>query len=181
MGFLFLIAFIGIPLIETAVFIKVGGIVGLWPTLIIVIATAVIGTTVLRRQGLATLSRARQQMDQGSLPLAEIFDGICLLIAGAFLLTPGFITDGLGALLLVPAFRLILRKFVGSRVKVADMPSGAQGPHHNPNRYPPGHAPPGFTPSGLSGQGDVIDGDYADITEKPADSTAIPKNKTDRE
>ena len=77
MGWLLLLAFIGIPLIEIAVFIKIGGIVGLGPTLVIVVLTAVIGTALLRRQGLATLNRARQQMDQGSLPLAEIFDAIC--------------------------------------------------------------------------------------------------------
>ena len=159
MGWLLLIAFIGVPLIEIAVFIKIGGIVGLGPTLVIVVLTAVIGTALLRRQGLATLNRARQQMDQGSLPLAEIFDAICLLVAGAFLLTPGFVTDGLGALLLVPVVRLALRRFIGARVQMTNM-------HGHPGQDQ------GRDPD-FSAQSDVIDGDYADVT----DTAAKPSNE----
>jgi len=163
LGWLLLFAFIGIPLVEIAVFIKIGGIVGLGPTLIIVVLTAVIGTAVLRRQGLATLHRAREQMDRGALPLAEIFDGICLLVAGAFLLTPGFVTDGVGALLLVPAFRLMLRRVIGSRVRVTNVNGSARGP---------GDFSPGRGFNGRSGRpGDVIDGDYADITDRPGHTT----------
>ena len=159
MGWLLLLAFIGIPLIEIAVFIKIGGIVGLGPTLVIVVLTAVIGTALLRRQGLATLNRARQQLNQGALPLAEIFDAICLLVAGAFLPTPGFVTDSLGAILLIPAARLILRKFVGARVQMTDIHGGS---HRN---------------SGFAGQSDVIDGDYAEVTDTPKNQANADKNK----
>ena len=168
MGWLLLFAFIGIPLVEIAVFIKIGGIVGLGSTLIIVVLTAVIGTAVLRRQGLATLHRAREQMDRGSLPLAEIFDGICLLVAGAFLLTPGFVTDGLGALLLVPAFRLMLRRVIGSRVRVTNVHGAPHGPGGSSSTRGFGshHGP----------AGDIIDGDYADITDRPGQ----PSDRNDR-
>ena len=176
MGWLFLGAFIGIPLIEIAVFIQVGGIVGLGPTLIIVILTAVIGTALLRRQGLATLNRARQQMDQGSLPLAEIFDAVCLLIAGAFLLTPGFVTDGFGALLLIPAVRAGIRKAIAGRVQV----QGA-GQFHGQH---PGAGPFEGASSGHGGYarpGDIIDGDFTDLTDKPDDHNpqqpGLPPNR----
>jgi UPF0716 protein FxsA len=116
LGWILLLVFIGVPLIEIAVFIQVGGWLGLAPTLLIVIATAVIGTALLRRQGLATLARARENMAQGTLPVVELFDGLCLLLAGALLLTPGFFTDALGAVLLVPAFRNVLRIGVAARL-----------------------------------------------------------------
>lgn len=109
MGIFLLAAFIGVPLLEIAVFVEIGGAIGLWPTLATVILTAVLGTWCLRAQGLATLARARAQLDRGALPAKELFDGACLLIAGALLLTPGFVTDAVGFLLFVPALRDILR------------------------------------------------------------------------
>ena len=109
MPILLLAAFIGVPLLEIAVFIQVGGLIGLWPTLGLVILTALIGSWQLRSQGLATLARGRAQLDAGNLPTRELFDGLCLLFAGALLLTPGFVTDALGLLLFLPAFRELLR------------------------------------------------------------------------
>ncbi len=109
MAFLLLAAFIGVPLLEIAVFIQVGGLIGLWPTLGLVILTALVGTWQLRAQGLATLTRARAQIDRGVLPAHELFDGLCLLFAGALLLTPGFVTDTLGLLLFLAPFRDLLR------------------------------------------------------------------------
>lgn len=109
MGLLLLAAFIGVPLLEIAVFIQVGGLIGLWPTLAIVVLTAILGTWQLRVQGLATLARARAEINRGGLPTRELFDGACLLVAGALLLTPGFVTDALGFMLFLPPFRDLLR------------------------------------------------------------------------
>ncbi|NVK18711.1 MAG: FxsA family protein [Methylocystaceae bacterium] len=109
MGFILLILFIGVPVIEITVFIQVGDVIGLWPTLIIVILTAIIGTALLRQQGLSTLMRAQASVNEGRLPAEEIFDGVCLLLAGAFLLTPGFVTDSVGFLLFFPPFRKLIR------------------------------------------------------------------------
>lgn len=109
---LILSAFIGVPILEIAVFIKAGEIIGLWPTLAIVVLTAIIGAALLRAQGLATLARARHSLDRGEIPVEEVFTGLCLLVAGALLLTPGFVTDTLGFLLFAPPVRHAIGHFV---------------------------------------------------------------------
>ncbi len=103
-----LLAFILVPIIEIALLIKVGGIIGLWPTLMIVIATAMIGSWLLRSQGWGVLNRAQESLAAGSFPARELFEGLCLVVAGVLLLTPGFATDALGLVLFVPGLRLIL-------------------------------------------------------------------------
>lgn len=157
-----LLIFIGVPLIEIAVFIEVGGWLGLWPTLAVVILTAVVGTALLRHQGLSTLRRAQAAMDRSELPLKEVFDGLCLLVAGALLLTPGFVTDAVGGLLFVPAVRTLLRRWLGrhllSRAEVHVVhPDGTRGP--------------------VRGAGDVIDGEYEDLT--PSDDDGPPGDGRD--
>lgn len=109
------IAFLAVPVIEIGLFIELGGFLGVWPTLALVVLTAIAGTSLLRQQGGATLAKAQQNLNQGVIPLKEVFDAICLLVAGALLLTPGFLTDGLGACLLVPPFRDILRGWLGKK------------------------------------------------------------------
>ena len=112
-------AFIIVPLIEIGLFIKVGGAIGMWWTLAIVGATALGGTALLRQQGRGTLRRAREQLARNTLPLAEALDGVMLVVAGAPLLTPGFMTDALGGLLLTPLARRLVRKFVIARLLTA--------------------------------------------------------------
>ena len=111
-----LFAFIAVPIIEIAVFIQAGEYLGLWPTLATIVLTAMIGTALLRHQGLATLARARESMKNDRFPAAEVFDGLCLLVAGALLITPGFVTDGAGFLLFVPALRASLRGYFMRRL-----------------------------------------------------------------
>lgn len=112
MGLVLLLSFLTVPLIEIAVFIQVGDWIGLWPTLALILLTAVVGSWQVRRQGMATLARARQQMDRGEIPAAELFDGLCLLAAGALLLTPGFVTDLAGtSLFLAPVRNWLRRQF----------------------------------------------------------------------
>ena len=101
---LFLI-FILIPIIEIAGFIYIGGALGFWTTALIVFATAYIGTNLLKKQGLETLAKAQNSLENGQIPVDEIFDGLCLLVAGAFLLTPGFFTDIVGFSLFIPECR----------------------------------------------------------------------------
>ncbi len=117
MGLIIFIAMIVVPVMEIAVFIEAGELIGLWPTIGAVILTAIVGSTLLRHQGLSTLARVHESMNAGRLPVAELFDGLCLLVAGAFLLTPGFVTDGVGLLLFLPPFRFVLRGFLASRIK----------------------------------------------------------------
>lgn len=103
-----LIAFIAVPLIEIALFIEVGGAIGLWPTLSVVVLTAVIGTALLRRQGLAELDRLRAALNGHGDPSAPLVHGAMILFAAALLLTPGFFTDAVGFSLLLPPVRAFL-------------------------------------------------------------------------
>lgn len=112
MPVLILALFIGIPLIEIYLLIQVGGAIGVWSTIGLVVLTAFIGTALLRQQGMATLARAQSELDQQQLPVRELFDGVCLLVGGLLLLTPGFLTDALGFALLIPPLRAIVGRGV---------------------------------------------------------------------
>ena len=159
MGLIILAAFIAVPLIEIGLFVQVGGAIGLWPTLAVVVLTAVAGTALLRHQGLGTLGRLQASMDRGEMPLEPVFDGFCLLAAGALLLTPGFFTDAVGFALFIPAVRTVLRHFLASRVQVhAHM-------HGHPGSHPGGD--PFAGPSNRNPGGDVIDGEFEDVTDRP--------------
>ncbi|MBL4799737.1 MAG: FxsA family protein [Oleispira sp.] len=103
-----LIIFIIIPLIELAVILKVNSFIGIGWTLGLIIITAFVGVKLLRRQGISTLLRANQKMQQGQIPAQELAEGFLLALAGALLLTPGFVTDAIGFTLLVPATRRVL-------------------------------------------------------------------------
>ena len=103
-----LIIFIAIPIIEIALFIQVGGAIGLYPTLAIVLLTAILGTTLLKSQGLSALGTLQNSLQLGQNPMKQIIHGAMILISGVFLLTPGFFTDAFGILLLVPRFRSFL-------------------------------------------------------------------------
>ena len=108
MPLLILTLFIGIPLIEIYLFIGVGGLIGTWPTITLVILTAFIGTAMLRQQGIATMARAQAELRDGQLPVQQFFNGFCVLLGGLMLLTPGFLTDTLGFGLLLPPLRAVL-------------------------------------------------------------------------
>jgi UPF0716 protein FxsA len=142
-GLFLLLGFLVVPLAEIAVLIEVGGWLGLGPTLALIVLTAVIGAWMLRRQGLAVLRRAQQQMSQGALPVAEVFEGFCLVIAGALLLTPGFLTDVVGALLLLPAARGFLYRRVRQRLEDEVLAGGAaSGPRAQGQRPGEPQKPP---------------------------------------
>ena len=105
--------FIIIPLLELYLIIKVGSYIGALWTVIIVIMTAIIGVNLLRMQGLSTLKRAQQNMEQGVMPAMEMLEGLALAVGGALLITPGFLTDTLGLICLIPATRhAIIRAFM---------------------------------------------------------------------
>ncbi len=102
--FLFLL-FLAVPLLEIYLLIKAGTVIGALPTVALVVFTAVLGAFLLRLQGLSTMNRMRANMMQGKLPAMEIMEGAALLVAGGLLLTPGFFTDAIGFLLLIPPLR----------------------------------------------------------------------------
>ena len=107
-----LIAFLAIPILEIYLLFQVGGIIGAGWTIFIVIATAVLGASLLRQQGLATWTRLNQSMAQGQLPPTIMVEGLLLLLSGAFLLTPGFFTDTVGFLFLTPVVRKMLAAYL---------------------------------------------------------------------
>ena len=109
MGLVLLLVMIGVPIAEIATLIKVGGYLGLVPTIGIVILTAFIGAALLRWQGLAIFYSAQECLRQNRFPVDEVFDGLCLILAGTLLLAPGFITDTAGLLLFAPPLRVLLR------------------------------------------------------------------------
>jgi UPF0716 protein FxsA len=104
-GRLLFLAFLLIPIAEIYVLIQVGTVIGALLTIALVVFTAVLGSVLIRAQGLATLARVRTAMERGEVPALELMEGMCLLVAGALLLTPGFVTDSIGFSLLVPALR----------------------------------------------------------------------------
>lgn len=103
-----LLIFIIIPLIELAVILKVNSFIGIGWTLGLIIITAFVGVKLLRQQGMSTLLRANQKMQQGQMPAQEMAEGFLLALAGALLLTPGFVTDAAGFILLAPVTRKAL-------------------------------------------------------------------------
>lgn len=155
MALVLLAVFIGLPLLEVAVFIQVGGAIGVWPTIAATVATALAGSLLLRAQGLATLMRARAQMDQGQLPAREMFEGVCLVLAGALLLVPGFVTDVIGLLLFVPPLRELLRLAIARHVAAKAARGEARVFVDGVEVRPRGPK---------KGRGPVIDGDYQDVS-----------------
>ncbi|MDM7862194.1 FxsA family protein [Alteromonas sp. ASW11-36] len=109
MGILFLL-FAVMPIVEIALLIQVGGVIGGWNTVAIVIVTAFIGAYLVRREGLSTLQAAQQKMNQGQMPGEELAQGLLLLVAGVLLVTPGFVTDFIGLLFTVPVTRKLIGK-----------------------------------------------------------------------
>jgi len=115
--------FLAIPLIEIAILLEIGKVVGVAYTIILVIGTAALGAALLRQQGLSTIAKVQMNMDQGNLPATELIEGLMLLVAGALLLTPGFFTDVFGFLVLIPALRrriaqTFLANFIQSQIDI---------------------------------------------------------------
>jgi UPF0716 protein FxsA len=111
-----LLLFTIVPLIELFLLVKLGSVIGLGPTILIVICTGALGAWLARRQGLGVLNRINEDFSAGRLPADALIDGLLIIVAGALLLTPGLITDGLGFLLLVPRGRAVIRNAVTERL-----------------------------------------------------------------
>jgi UPF0716 protein FxsA len=132
------LAFIVVPLAELAVIVAVGDVLGLLPTLLLLLAISVAGGWLAKREGLAAWRRFQLAVAEGRVPTLEVADGAMVLLAGALLLTPGFLTDVVGVLLLLPPTRAALRRLVprlaarrlrrrGGRVVIVDGTSRDDG------------------------------------------------------
>lgn len=160
MGVALFLLFTAVPIAEIYLLIKVGGEIGALPTIGLVLLTAFVGAGLIRLQGMATLARARASMEQNIMPVGAMFDGLCLLVAGALLLTPGFVTDTFGFLLLIPPFRRMIARILAARL--VPMPDGA------------GH--------GRRPDDGVIEGEFSEVDEspRPDSSPALPPGQAGR-
>lgn len=129
-GVLFLL-FLIVPIIELWVILQVGQALGVLPTLALLIAVSVAGAWLVKREGLGVWRRARRQIERGEVPANELVDGLLVLLAGALMLAPGFVTDAAGVLLLLPPSRAALRTFLvrryRDRLRVTSRFSGFRG------------------------------------------------------
>ena len=112
--------FLIVPLIEIALFIQVGGWIGLWWTLATVVLTAIIGTMLVRSQGMAVMSQLRGSVEDLRDPTEPLAHGAMVLFSGALLLTPGFFTDAVGFALLIPGIRKRIFEFIRKRITVTE-------------------------------------------------------------
>ncbi len=125
---LFLIL-VAVPIIEIGLFIEIGGMLGTWPTLAIVVITAFIGTALIRVQGRATLEALQNSVNRGRNPAFFLAHGALILVAGILLLTPGFFTDATGLLLMVPPIRIAIIKWGTARAQAKIYASAANDPN----------------------------------------------------
>lgn len=109
--------FIGLPILELALLIKLHGMVGFLPTVLLVFVTGIAGASLVRRQGLAILFKIQQELGVGNLPAPQMMDGVMILIAGALLVTPGLITDITGFALLIPFVRERIRFWLRNKLE----------------------------------------------------------------
>lgn len=158
MPVLFLL-FVAMPIIEISLLIQVGGAIGGWNTIAIVIVTAFLGAHFVRREGLSTLQSAQRKMQQNQLPGNEMIDGLMLVVAGVLLVTPGFITDIFGFLLVLPGSRHLIRRYVVNHMKVRVVTASNQSFYSQSSPRDP------FSHNASKEHGDIIDGEYADKTD----------------
>lgn len=142
-----LFLFIAIPLIEIYFLIEVGSVMGAFPTVLAVVFTAVLGVFLIRIQGFSTMLKAQTAMQAGQVPAVEMVEGVMLLIAAILLLIPGFITDSLGFVLLIPP----VRKYLAGKV----IYNGQSGTRFGKAAH---------WRSGDFSRGDYVEGEYEDLT-----------------
>lgn len=146
---LLVVLFIVVPIVELFVIIKVGQLIGLWPTLALLLADAVLGSMLLKHQGRGAWRRFNEAIAAGRFPGKEVADGALIIVGGTLLLTPGFLTDIVGLILLIPPTRALvragLRRFAVGRFTVVGVPGGM-------GRGPFGRGGPGGTGGGPDDQ-----------------------------
>jgi UPF0716 protein FxsA len=130
-----LLLFIGLPILEIYLIIHIGHLLGAFNTIALIIITAILGITLLRTQGLQMVMRAQHTLQQGELPTMELMEGVILLVSGALLLTPGFFTDTLGFLGLIPLTRQLLIAKLSRQIFSRFKSQNRQDPHTIEGKY----------------------------------------------
>lgn len=159
-----------LPLLEIGLLIKVGGMIGFWPTLGIIVLTAMLGGAIIVQNGFSSALRIQEAMLRGEAPLGPILESAMVVAAGVLLITPGLIADSVGLLLLVPPLRrLAARSFARAMfgLEQPQRPSGTrpERPEADATRQP----------RGTSGDGPVIEGEFERLDERPVDPAAPPR------
>ena len=162
----FLLAVLAFPILEIGLLIRVGQAIGFWKLALMVIATAMLGSAVIRRTGLSVLTRARAQYERGGRSFNPLFDGLLQLSAGMMLIFPGLISDVFGLILLVPAVRHVLVAHVLPRLFTFTTFTADAEMHTRP--WPPEEAPPGTARpfDAAADTGMTIEGEYERVSEK---------------
>ena len=135
MRLLLVILFIVVPIAELALLIQIGQLIGVWWTIALLLADAVLGSWLLRSQGRAAWRRFNEALYAGRIPHREVVDGVLIIFGGALLLTPGFISDVFGLLFLFPPTRVLMRRLLFRRGVLKAM-SGMPGMATPPNGRP---------------------------------------------
>ena len=147
---LFLV-FASVSLLEIFVLVKVGGFLGAWPTILLVIITALIGSALVRSQGIQLLQELQLRLAQGEMPGQQLVEGVLLLVTGVLLVTPGFVTDTCGLLILQPGIRQKVAKVILNNIKINPNVSMSGG-------FQAGHTRPPFSDKGDTGK--IIEGEF---------------------
>ena len=132
MPLLLLLAFVVVPIVEIYVIVQVGEALGVVPTLVLLVLDAVVGTWLFRREGRRAWRALQQAIGAHRVPTKEVADGALIVVGGALMLAPGFVTDAVGLLCVLPPTRAVLRRalagWVGRRLVVAGRPTGRGRP-----------------------------------------------------
>ena len=167
-----------VPIVEIGTFLVIGDKIGIAATLGMILVTAIVGTALLRHQGLSLINKIQTEMNAGRVPGRALSDGAMILVAGILLLTPGFVTDSIGFLLFVPFVRNAIWSFIATRIQIVGAGMGAGGMASgspfggNPYSDPQSH------PNNIDGDGPVIDLDAEDFSSGKPDPNS-PWNKPD--
>ncbi|VXB56090.1 FxsA family protein [Nocardioides sp. AX2bis] len=177
---LLVVAFVVMPIVEIYVLIQVGQVIGGWWTVLLLLLGGVVGSWLVRREGARAWRALQDALRRGAVPGREIADGALVLVGGTLLLAPGFVTDALGVLLVLPLTRPLWRRLLGQaitrRLLVAGPPAGPGGfpgfpgfpggapggPQGGPGRPGPQRPGPGTTNPGPAGSGPVVRGEVVD-------------------
>ena len=162
---LLIVLFIAVPIVELAVIIQVGQEIGVLPTIAILVADSILGSVLMRSQGRAAWLRFNRALAEGRIPGQEVMDGALVIFGGALLLTPGFLSDFLGLILLLPPTRAIVRSVLVKRFGARLVASAAQGAQTRIFSFG-GQPPPGARGFGADGRDtddDVVDSSARDV------------------
>lgn len=166
------ILFALLPILEIALLVNVGSVIGGWNTIGLVILTAFIGAYFVKREGISTLQTAQAKMQRNEVPGKELVEGLMLVVAGVLLVTPGFITDILGFLFVLPGSRHVIAAQLSKQLKMRVVVSGVHsgmgaGGGFNTNGFNPHNQSP-FDHSSKD-DSDVLEGEYTDNTQNDHD------------